>query len=84
MLAEILDNADQHATKSALATATDAVADARSVRTAAELLADAAQLAATERTTTWLDQLADHGLTTAKQRARIAVEDGAANLTRIL
>jgi len=50
------------------------------VRTPAELLADAAQLAATERTATWLDQLTDDGLITPEQRARIAAEDGAATL----
>ena len=44
----------------------------------AELLADAAQLAATERTAGWLDQLTDDGALTAEQRARIAAEDGAA------
>jgi hypothetical protein len=54
------------------------------VRTAAELLADAAQLAATERTATWLDQLTDAAVLTPQQRARIAAEDGAASLTRVL
>jgi hypothetical protein len=67
-----------------LATATEAAADARSVRTAAELLAEAAQLAATERTATWLDQLTHTGVLTRDQRAQLAAEDGAANLTRIL
>jgi len=86
VLARILDTADlaDVANRSAVATATEAATQAGSVRTAAELLADAAQLAATERTATWLDQLADTGAITGPQRARIAAEDGAASLTRIL
>jgi hypothetical protein len=84
VLAAILDEHDQLTGRSALAAATGSAAEARSVRTAAELLADAAQLAATERTATWLDQLTDTGLLTSEQRARIAAEDGAATLTRIL
>jgi hypothetical protein len=86
MLARTLDTGDQAdaANRSAVATATEAAADAGSVRTAAELLADAAQLAATERTATWLDQLTDSGAITPADRARIAAEDGAASLTRIL
>jgi len=86
VLARILDTTDlaDAANHSAVAIATEAATQAGSVRTAAELLADAAQLAATERTATWLDQLADAGAITGAQRARIAAEDGAATLTRIL
>ena len=84
VLAGILDAPESAATMSALAVATESIDDATSVRTAGELLADAAQLAATERTATWLDQLTDSGVLSASQRARIAAEDGAANLTRIL
>ena len=54
------------------------------MRTAAELLADAAQLAATERTAVWLDQLTDIGALTGEQRARLAAEDGAPTLARVL
>ena len=50
----------------------------------AELLADAAQLAATERTAVWLDQLTASAALTGEQRFRIAAEDGAATLTRVL
>lgn len=57
VLARMLDTSDQAdaANRSAVATATHAATEAGSVRTAAELLADASQLAATERTATWLD-----------------------------
>jgi len=83
-LAGILDTDQPADARSALATATESADEAGNVRTPAELLADAAQLAATERTATWLDQLADEGLITPEQRARIAAEDGAATLTRVL
>ena len=84
VLAGLLDTDDPVATRSALAIATESAHDAGSVRTAAELLADAAQLAATERTAVWLDQLTTAGALTPEQRARLAAEDGAASLARIL
>jgi hypothetical protein len=84
VLAGVLDTSDQAGTRSALATATEAAAQADNVRTPAELLADAAQLAGTERTATWLDQLTDARVLSGPERARIAAEDGAASLTRIL
>jgi conjugative relaxase-like TrwC/TraI family protein len=85
-VARVLDTTDaaEGANRSALATATEAATHAGSVRIAAELLADAAQLAATERTATWLDQLTHIGAITETERARIAAEDGAATLTRVL
>jgi len=83
VLAAILDQRDTVA-RSALATAAESAHEAATVRTAAELLADAAQLAATERTAGWLDQLVDGGVLTPEQRARIAAENGAASLTRVL
>jgi hypothetical protein len=85
-LARVLDtgDAEEAANRSATATAEAAAAAAGSARTAAELLADAAQIAATERTATWLDQLVDKEWLTPEQRARIAAEDGAATLTRVL
>ncbi len=49
-----------------------------------ERLAEAAQLAATARTVDWLDQLTIDGLLSPDQRARIAAEDGAASLARVL
>jgi hypothetical protein len=84
VLAAALDPHEQTTPRSAVATATESAHDAGSVRTAAELLADAAQLAATERTTIWLDQLAAAGVITTRQRAQLAAEDGAASLTRVL
>ena len=86
VLARILDTTDQvdATNRSAVATAAEHTEHAGSARTAAELFVDAAQLAATERTGTWLDQLVDTGAITAHERERIAAEDGAATLTRIL
>jgi conjugative relaxase-like TrwC/TraI family protein len=84
VLDSILDTQDQATSRSALATATASAEEAASVRTPAELLADAAQLAATERTARWLDELTDAGLLTGQQRAQIAAEDGTASLTRVL
>jgi hypothetical protein len=84
VVAGVLDDRDRPGARSALATATESADEAGSVRTAAELLADAAQLAATERTAGWLDRLTDDGVLSGHERARIAGEDGAASLTRIL
>lgn len=84
VLAGLLDDTDPVSARSALAIATEAAHEAGSARTAAELLADAAQLAATERTAVWLDQLTAAGALTPDQRARIAAEDGAASLARVL
>jgi hypothetical protein len=84
VLAGLLDTDDPIATRSALAIATESAREAGSVRTAAELLADAAQLAATERTAVWLDQLTAAGALTVEQRTRIAAEDGTPSLARLL
>jgi conjugative relaxase-like TrwC/TraI family protein len=69
---------------SALATAVEAETDNQSIRTAAELFADAADLATAGRTSTWLDELTATGILTPDQRSQIAAEDGAANLNRLL
>jgi conjugative relaxase-like TrwC/TraI family protein len=86
VLARILDTtaAADAANQSAVATAEQSAAEAASARTAAERLADFSHLAATERTATWLDQLTDIGALRNSERARLAAEDGAATLTRIL
>lgn len=84
VLAGIMTTDDAPETRSALATATESATEAGSTRTAAELFTDAAQLAATHRTAGWLDQLAADGVLEPGHRARIAAEDGAAALTRIL
>ncbi|MFB9745477.1 MobF family relaxase [Pseudonocardia sulfidoxydans] len=83
-LAAVLDPDGRTDSRSALATAIESTDESTSVRTAAELLADAAQLAATHRTATWLDELAADGTLSIRDRARIAAEDGAASLTRVL
>ncbi|GAY10918.1 MobF family relaxase [Pseudonocardia sp. N23] len=83
-VAAILDPDAPVAAASALATATRSVDETTSVRTPAELFADAAQLAATHRTAVWLDELTADGTLTLHNRRRIAAEDGAASLTRVL
>ena len=69
---------------SALATAAESRAEADSIRTPAELFADAVEIATAGRTATWLDQLVTDGHLTDHQRAAIAAEDGAATLTTLL
>jgi hypothetical protein len=83
-VAIVLDPEDRTGTHSALATATRSTDEATNVRTPAELLADAAQLAATQRTATWLDELTLDGTLSLRDRSQIAAEDGAASLTRVL
>ncbi|MPY97747.1 MAG: relaxase domain-containing protein [Actinophytocola sp.] len=75
---------DARPERSALATAVESAAENENVRTPAALLADAVDLATAGRTAGWLDQLVDDGHLTPGQRSRIAAEDGAASLTRIL
>ena len=70
--------------RSALATATEAAEATRAIRTPAELLADAAELATTGRTARWLDQLLADGHLTAEQRVALAAEDGGTTLSRVL
>ncbi|SNR29156.1 conjugative relaxase domain-containing protein, TrwC/TraI family [Haloechinothrix alba] len=82
VLAATLDGAETD--HSALATATESAQDMESVRTPAELLADASELATAGRTARWLDELADTGALTSDERARLAAEDGSATLSRIL
>jgi len=69
---------------SALATATQAAAENEAIRTPAELLADACELATAGRTAGWLDALTATGALTAEQRSRIAAEDGTRTLGRTL
>ncbi|MDD7942498.1 MobF family relaxase [Actinomycetospora lutea] len=84
VLAAVMAKDDGLEAKSALAIATESAADAVTTRTAGELFADAATLAATERTGRWLDSLAADGVITGEDRSRLAAEDGAASLTRVL
>lgn len=82
VLANLLDAARPD--RSALAEAVESAARAGSVRTNAELLADAAELATAGRTARWLDELVHDGHLTGHQRVELAAEDGANNLTRLL
>ncbi len=69
---------------SALAEATQNQAEADSVRTPAELFADATELATAGRTARWLDEMVADGTLTERQRVTIAAEDGATTLTTLL
>lgn len=82
VLAGVFERSDT--VKSALATATESVEEIRAVRTPVELFQDAVELATAGRTAGWLDRLADEGLLTSKERTRIAAEDGASTLNRVL
>ena len=74
------DDPDQ----SALTSIAESLAEVNSVRTAVELMSGFAAEATAGRTAGWLDQLVDAGHLTPTQRTRIAAEDGAATLNRIL
>ena len=54
------------------------------MRTAVELMSGFAAEATAGRTAGWLDQLVDAGHLTPTQRTRMAAEDGAATLARVL
>jgi conjugative relaxase-like TrwC/TraI family protein len=82
VLAGALHEAGPH--RSALAAATESAQETNAIRTPAELLADATELATAGRTARWLDQLVDDGHLTDNQRARIAAEDGGPTLARLL
>jgi conjugative relaxase-like TrwC/TraI family protein len=81
-LATVFETTDP--TRSALAEAVESLRDAESVRTPAELLADASELATAGRTARWFDRLVDQGHLTPEQRAQLAAEDGATTLNRLL
>lgn len=70
--------------RSALAIAAESAAQARSVRTAIERLEGFTTELGVERTARWLDALVDHGHLSVGQRRRIAAEDGAPTLARVL
>jgi len=79
-----LSDRDSLTSRSAVAIADESAAVAGSTQTAGERLADAAHIAATARTVGWLDQLTAAGHLSPEQRARIAAEDGAPSLARVL
>jgi hypothetical protein len=70
--------------RSALAIQAESLIEARSVQTAIDRLAGFATEVTTERCVRWLDALVDQGDLTPGQRKRIAAEDGAATLARVL
>ncbi|MGH3866235.1 MAG: MobF family relaxase [Pseudonocardiaceae bacterium] len=70
--------------RSALATMATSTAEAHSVRTLIERIAGFAAHSTAGRTATWLDQLTDQGHLTPHQRQRMAAEDGAPTLSRVL
>ena len=82
VVASAFDNAQPE--RSALATAADSTTEAESIRTPAELFADACEMATAGRTSRWLDELVDRGHVTPAQRATLAAEDGATTLNRVL
>jgi conjugative relaxase-like TrwC/TraI family protein len=82
VLAGVLERAET--SRSALATAAESAEENRSVRTPAELLEDAIEIATAGRTARWLDRLVDDELLTPRQRATLAAEDGASTLSRLL
>ncbi|HVK20933.1 MAG TPA: MobF family relaxase [Actinokineospora sp.] len=82
VLAMTMEAADP--AKSALATAVESAEAMDSVRTPAELHADAVDLATAGRTTQWLDYLAEAGHLTVNERQRLAAEDAGPTLTRLL
>jgi conjugative relaxase-like TrwC/TraI family protein len=84
VLAGVVTREDSPDDESALAIATRSAEEAGSARTAGELFADAAALAAVERTGRWLDELAADGTISAHDRQRLAAEDGSASLSRVL
>jgi conjugative relaxase-like TrwC/TraI family protein len=82
VLAMTLEAADP--AKSALATAVESAEAMDSVRTPAELHADAVELATAGRAVRWLDDLTADGQLTVNQRQRLAAEDAGPTLTRLL
>ncbi|MFI5960464.1 MobF family relaxase [Cryptosporangium sp. NPDC051539] len=82
VLASTLEDADPQL--SALQTAVESADEAGHLRTAVELLADAAEIAVAGRTARWLDELTAEGALTIDQRTRLAAEDGATTLNRLL
>jgi len=82
MLSSILETA--HRARAATAIAAESAAEMGSMGTAGDMFAEIAAGAATERTAGWLDQLTADGALTLEQRQRLAAEDGATSLGRML
>ncbi len=84
LLAGILADRDPITRQSATAIAADTATAAASVATNGERFTDAATQAVTARTAHWLDELTATGALTGEQRTRLAAEDGATSLGRVL
>lgn len=74
----------QEPERAALISAAESLRAAGSVRTAVELMADAAEIATAGRTTAWLDELVAGGDLNVADRKSLAAEEGAATLSRLL
>jgi hypothetical protein len=84
VLEQILEDTPDAASQSATALADESAADMAAVRTPVELFADGIEVVTAGRVPSWLDELVDEGALTAAQRARLAAEDSAATLGRVL
>jgi conjugative relaxase-like TrwC/TraI family protein len=82
VISSILETAERD--QAATAMAAESAAQMGSIATAGEMFAEIAGNAATERTAGWLDELTATGALTAEQRQRLAAEDGATSLGRML
>jgi conjugative relaxase-like TrwC/TraI family protein len=84
VLEQILEEGPDLAAQSATALANESAADMTAVRTPAELFADGIEVFTAGRVSSWLDELVDEGALTPAQRARLAAEDAAPTLGRVL
>jgi conjugative relaxase-like TrwC/TraI family protein len=82
VLEEILEKATPE--RSASTTAAEDAAEAANVQTPLDRVRAACEVAVTERTARWLDQLAADGHLTDDQRRRLAAEDGGRKLSPLL
>ena len=82
ILEEIVEKATS--ARSASTTAADDAAEAANVQTPLDRVRAACEVAVTERTARWLDQLAADGHLTDDQRRRLAAEDGGRKLSPLL
>jgi len=82
VLSSILESAQRD--RAATAIAAQSAAEMGSMGTPGDMFAEIAGNAATARTAGWLDQLTADGALTLEQRQRLAAEDGATSLGRML
>jgi conjugative relaxase-like TrwC/TraI family protein len=84
VLAGILETDDTEDISSATTLAEESARQAVSLQTLVERLAAEGEQATAGRTAMWLDELVDAGALTAAERRRVAAENGAATLGRLL